>query len=152
MPPPAIAGTVDLSDPAEGLDRLRLVLLRLSRRIRANSVGELTPSQLAVFVSVAKHGPCTVGRLAELEHVQPPSASKIVAALEERGLVERTVDPDDRRCALIASTEAGRTYLDEVRAAGRSWLASRLATLDHDDGTTLATALPALERLLGGDA
>jgi len=156
MPSPVLdPDHVDLSDAAahdaEGLDRLRLVLLRLSRRIRANSVGELTPSQLAVFASVAKHGPCTIGRIAELEHVQPPSASKIVAALEERGLVDRHAHPDDRRCTLIASTAAGRTYLDQVRAAGRSWLASRLATLDDDDVTTLEGALPALERLLGGD-
>jgi DNA-binding MarR family transcriptional regulator len=104
-----------------------------------------------VFVSVAKHGPCTVGRLAELEHVQPPSASKIVAALEARGLVDRHADPDDRRCALIATTDAGRAYLDELRAAGRGWLASRLATLDDHDVATVQQALPALERLLGGD-
>jgi DNA-binding MarR family transcriptional regulator len=149
--PGELVDLIDLSGSAEDLDRLRLVLLRLSRRIRANSVGSLTPSQVAVFASVAKHGPCTIGRIAELEHVQPPSASKIVAALESKGLVERRADPDDRRCALIAATPAGRAYLDDVRAAGRSWLASQLATLADDDIAGLESALPALERLLADE-
>jgi DNA-binding MarR family transcriptional regulator len=130
------------------IERLRLVVLRLSRRIRTNSVDELTPSQHAVFTSIAKNGPATIGRIAELEHVQPPSASKIVASLEARGLVERRSDPDDRRCSLIAATDEGRAYLDEVRAAGRSWLAAQLTDLDDDGISALAAALPALEQLL----
>jgi DNA-binding MarR family transcriptional regulator len=133
---------------SQDVERLRLVVLRLSRRIRTNSVDELTPSQQAVFASIAKNGPATIGRIAELEHVQPPSASKIVASLEMRGLVERRSDPDDRRCSLIATTPEGLAYLDEVRAAGRSWLAAQLAELDGADVSALATALPALEQLV----
>ena len=134
------------------VERLRLVVLRLSRRIRTNSVDELTPSQQAVFASIAKNGPATIGRIAELEHVQPPSASKIVASLEARGLVERRSDPDDRRCSLIAATPSGLTYLDEVRAAGRSWLAAQLTELDGADVGALAAALPALEQLVAAEA
>ncbi len=127
-------------------------MLRLSRRIRTHSVEELTPSQQAVFASIAKNGPATISRIAELEHVQPPSASKIVASLEARGLVERAADPDDRRCSLIAVTAEGRAYLDEVRAAGRSWLAGQLVELHDHDVDALAAALPALEQLVTADA
>lgn len=136
----------------EAVERLRLVVLRLSRRIRTNSVDELTPSQQAVFASVAKNGPATISRIAELEHVQPPSASKIVATLEDRGLVERQPDPDDRRCSLISTTPAGLAYLDDVRAAGRTWLAKQLAELDDADVRTLVEALPAIERLVAADS
>ncbi len=136
----------------DDVERLRLVVLRLSRRIRTNSVDELTPSQQAVFASIAKNGPATIGRIAELEHVQPPSASKIVASLEARGLIERQSDPDDRRCSLIAATPAGLAYLDEVRAAGRSWLAAQLTELGHTDVQLLAAALPALEQLLAAES
>jgi DNA-binding MarR family transcriptional regulator len=139
---------VDLLGSQEDLDRLRLSIVRLYRRIRANSAGLLTPSQLAVFGSIVKHGPCTIGRIAELEHVQPPSASKIVAALEHHGLVAREDDPDDRRRSLIAPTRAGLDYLDGVRAAGRSWLASQLTRLDPDEVDLLESALPALEQLV----
>ncbi len=136
----------------EDVERLRLVVLRLSRRIRTNSVDELTPSQQAVFASIAKNGPATIGRIAELEHVQPPSASKIVASLETRGLVERRSDPDDRRCSLIATTTEGAAYLDEARAAGRSWLAAQLTELHGTDIGALAAALPALEQLVATES
>lgn len=132
----------------EEIERVRLVVLRLSRRIRTNSVDELTPSQQAVFASIAKNGPATIGRIAELEHVQPPSASKIVASLETRGLVERRSDPDDRRCSLIVATPDGHAYLDGVRAAGRSWLAAQLSELDAGNASALVAALPALEQLV----
>ena len=143
---------VDLNRRADDVDRLRVVLLRLSRRIRAHSAGELTPSQFSLFVTIVKHGPTTVGDIAEIEHVKPPTASKIIGKLEEAGLVQRTGDPRDRRRALIASTEAGRDYLDGVRTAGRAWLAGQLVTLDRADVATLEAALPALERLLVGDS
>lgn len=141
------------TDPStEHVERLRLVALRLARRIRTNSVDELTPSQQALFASVAKNGPAPIGRIAELEHVQPPSASKIVASLEERGLVARELDPDDRRCSLISVTPAGLAYLDQARTAGRTWLAGQLAELGADDIDTLIAALPALELLLVADS
>jgi DNA-binding MarR family transcriptional regulator len=131
------------------IDRLRIVLLRLARCIRNSSVGEITPSQLAVLGSITLHGPLTVGQIAETERMKPPSASKIVAALEELGLVRRTVDPDDRRCTPIATTPAGAEYLDQVRAAGHSWLAQHVRETDEEDAAMIHAALPALERLLG---
>ena len=142
----------DVVGSADDLDRLRVALLRLSRRIRANSVGELTPSQFSMFVSVVKFGPCTISHLAELEHVKAPSASKIVAALEGLGLVERREDPEDRRCSVIVATRAGHDYFDEVRVAGRSWLASRVSMLEADDVGLIDAALPALERLLANES
>ena len=152
---PATAPSDQLADivgSPDDLDRLRVALLRLSRRIRANSVGELTPSQFSMFVSVVKFGPCTISHLAELEHVKAPSASKIVAALEGFGLVERREDPEDRRCSVIVATRAGHDYFDEVRVAGRSWLASRVSMLDADDVGLIDAALPALERLLATES
>jgi DNA-binding MarR family transcriptional regulator len=144
--------SADVVGSPDDLDRLRVALLRLSRRIRANSVGELTPSQFAMFVSVVKFGPCTISHLAELEHVKAPSASKIVAALEGLGLVERRDDPEDRRCSVIVATRSGHDYFDEVRVAGRSWLASRVSMLEADDVRLIDAALPALERLLATES
>lgn len=140
------------SSPSDGseVDRLRLVLLRLARLIRTNSSGQITPSQLAVLATIIRNEQLTVGQIAEYERVKPPSASKIVGALEHAGLVERRVDPLDRRCAHIAATSEGVAYLDGVRAAGRTWLSSQLDTLDADQLATIEAALPALEHLLGG--
>lgn len=148
-----VAAQLEIShDPhgADGeIDRLRLVLLRLARKIRTSSVDVLTPSQMAVLGTIIRHGRLTVGQIAEIEHVKPPSVSKIVGALEQTGYIERSIDPDDRRCNPLRPTAAGLAYADEVRAAGRTWLTSRLDELDRTDVETVAAALPALERLLG---
>ena len=137
-----------IDDTPIDVDRLRLVLLRLARKIRTSSVDEITPSQLAVLATVSRSERLTIGQIAESEHVKPPSVSKIVAALEAAGFLARETDPDDRRCAFITVTGAGAVYLDEVRAAGRTWLASQLDNLGVDDIDAIASVLPVLERLL----
>lgn len=132
----------------DDVDRLRVAVLRLARRIRTRSSGTITPSQLFTLGTIIRHERVTIGQIAELEHVRPPSASKIVTALEAEGLVERSVSPSDRRCTHIVATPAGHAHLDEVRAAGRGWISEQLAALAPDDIASIEQALPALERLL----
>lgn len=149
------AEAVDLTQ-RDDVDRLRVAVLRLARRIRTHSSGTITPrdtitpSQLFTLGTIIRHERLTVGQIAELEHVKPPSASKIVAALEAHGLVARTSSPDDRRCSFIVATQAGLDHLEQVRAAGRGWLSDQLTGLDPSDVATIERALPALERLLEG--
>ena len=138
-------------DAAE-IDRLRVALLRIARRIRNSSEGDITPSQRVVLASIVHHGELTVSQIAELEHVKPPSASKIVSGLEQHGFVERRTDPTDRRCTNITATQAGVDFLEAARAAGRTWLTERLGELDDADVAELERAVPVLERLLGGGA
>lgn len=141
------AEAVDLAR-TDDVDRLRVAILRLARRIRTHSSDVITPSQLFTLGTIIRHERLTIGRIAELEHVKPPSASKIVAALEAEGLVERSPSPDDRRCTFIVATPAGRDHLERVRAAGRNWISEQLTGLDDDDVHALERALPALEQLL----
>ena len=133
----------------DDIDRLRRVLLRVARRIRTRSNNSITPSQLAVLGTIIRNEQLTVKQIAEREHVKPPSVSKIVAALEQTGYVERRVDPQDRRCSPLVATPAGHAYAEAVRAAGRTWLAERVDDLDDDDIAAIEHAMPALERLLG---
>ena len=149
--PPSPAETVDLT-LRDDVDRLRVAVLRLARRIRTNSSGTITPSQLFTLGTIIRNEGVTIGQIAELEHVKPPSASKIVAALEAEGLVERSVSPDDRRCTHIVATRAGRDHLEQVRTAGRGWISEQLSGLDRADIAAIERALPALERLLQVDA
>lgn len=144
---PSTLEPVDLAH-SDDVDRLRVAVLRLARRIRTNAAGTITPSQLFTLATIIRNERLTIGQIAEHEHVKPPSASKIVSALEAEGLVERSVDPTDRRCTHIVATAAGHDHLEAVRAAGRSWITDRLAGLDDADVAALEAALPALERLL----
>jgi DNA-binding MarR family transcriptional regulator len=146
-------GSSDLS--AAGIAaRLRLAVARLHRRARQEGISQgddVTASRLAALATVFKHGPLTLGALAAEEQVQPPSMTRIVARLEEQGLLERTVDPDDRRVARVAITPAGVTLLEVTRTRRNAFLARRVARFTDDERATLAAALPLLERVLEDD-
>ena len=93
--------------PAGLASALRLAVARLARRVRqeGTSAGDdLTASRLAALTTIEALGPITLGELAAIEQVQPPSMTRIVARLEEGGLVERQVDPNDRRIVRVRVT------------------------------------------------
>jgi len=88
---------------------VREAIMRLNRRLRqARAVGDLTFSQLSALTSLQLAGALTPRELADTERVQPPTMTKIVGKLEERGLVARTPHPTDRRQVILAATEEGR--------------------------------------------
>jgi DNA-binding MarR family transcriptional regulator len=132
---------------AEVATRLRVVIARLNRRLRTETVGTLTLSQWSALVAVETAGPMRIGDLAEHEHVSPPTATRLVASLEDAGLVSRAVDDDDRRSALIALAEPGRRALADLRRKRTEALTARLAGWTDDDLDRLTEALPLLERL-----
>ena len=133
---------------AELASRLRLAVTRLARRLRTQLPGELSPSQLATLASVERLGPITLGELSSVERVKPPTMTKIVACLEEQGLVSRTVDPSDRRVARVEATASGLAFLDDSRQQKDAYLAQRLRSLPDDDRIVLEQAAEVLERIL----
>jgi DNA-binding MarR family transcriptional regulator len=133
---------------AELADALRGPLLRLTRLMRQERSDASVPiGQLAALGTVHHYGPLTAGELAEREQVQPPSMTKIIAALEDRGLVQRAIHPVDRRQVLISSTSAGRELVLSTRRARTEWLARRLAVLTADERAALRAAAPVLEKM-----
>src|ERR1044071_1751895 len=77
---------------------LRDAIMRLNRRLRqARPVGDLTMSQISALTTLGFAGALSPRELAEQERVQPPTMTKIVAKLEDRGLVQRTPHPHDGR-------------------------------------------------------
>lgn len=130
---------------------LRDALIRLNRRIRqARPIGDLTTSQLSVLTSLQLAGALTPRELADIERVQPPTMTKIVGKLEERGLVARTPHPTDRRQVILAPTEAGRTVYAQFERARNEWLAGQLAQLTPAERETLARAAEILQQVARG--
>ena len=132
---------------AETATRLRTAIARLNRRLRQQTVGELTLSQWSALVAVETAGRMRIGDLAAHEHVSPPTATRLVASLEMEGLLQREVDDEDRRSALISLTEPGRQALAELRRKRTEALAARLADLSPSDLDRLTQALSVLEQL-----
>ncbi|MFG3578830.1 MarR family winged helix-turn-helix transcriptional regulator [Micromonospora chersina] len=132
--------------PAQLAPQLRDAITRLNRRVRqARPVGDLTVTQLSALTSLKLAGALTPRELADVERVQPPTMTKIVAKLEERGLVQRTPHPTDGRQVILAATEGGRAVLDQFERARNEWLASRLAALTEDERDTLSRAADILQ-------
>jgi DNA-binding MarR family transcriptional regulator len=127
--------------------RLRPVVTRLARRMR-QSASDLSPTQGAALATIDCHGPLTPSELAKRERIQRPTATRVVARLEEAGLVQRTADPQDRRSALLSTTPAGAALLASVRERKDAYLAQRLETLSPEDLAALDRAAGILERML----
>ena len=128
--------------------RLRLVIARTARRLRQEAGEELSPSQGAALATIDGHGPITPSELAVRERIQRPTATRVIARLEETGLVDRTQDPADRRSFVVALTPAGRALLARVRIRKDAYLARRLRDLDAGERATLDRAAAILERVL----
>jgi DNA-binding MarR family transcriptional regulator len=128
--------------------QLRLTIVRTARRLRQEAGTDLSPSLTAALSTVERHGPMTPSELAARERIQRPTATRVLARLEDSGLVERTPDPHDGRSSLVAPTPAARALLDELRTRKTAFLAERLERLGPDDRAVLDRAAGILERML----
>lgn len=127
--------------------RLRTTLLRTSRRLRDQRVGDLSDAQLAVLGQVMANGPLTPSELADREHVRPPSMTKTIQHLLEAGLIERKAHPDDGRQVLIEPSTRGRDHILATRRRRDEWLQRRLAALTREERATLSAAEEILRRI-----
>jgi DNA-binding MarR family transcriptional regulator len=133
--------------------RLRLDISRMARRLRQEAGAELSPSQTAALATIERHGPLTPSELAGRERVQRPTVTRVLARLEEAGLVGRAADPQDRRSCLVSISPAGSELLGAIRARKDAFLAQRIDALEPDDREALDRAAAILERMLkeGGE-
>ncbi|MFC7529527.1 MarR family winged helix-turn-helix transcriptional regulator [Actinoplanes sp. GCM10030250] len=130
---------------------LRDAITRLGRRVRqARPIGDLTFSQLSALTSLQLAGALTPRELADVERVQPPTMTKIVGKLEERGLVARTPHPTDGRQVILAATDEGRTVYAQYERARNEWLAKQLEQLTPEERETLGRAAEILQRVARG--
>src|SRR3712207_3850464 len=94
--------------------RLRMAIVRTARRLRQEAGSPLTPSQGAALATIDRHGPLTPSELAARERIQRPTATRVLARLEEIGLIVRAADPADRRSSLVSISPDGSALLDEL--------------------------------------
>jgi DNA-binding MarR family transcriptional regulator len=127
---------------------LRLACMRISRRVRFESTHEVPPHQFSVLARL-QEAPRTPGELAEIERVSPPSMTRTVAALVERGLVARTADPSDGRQVILSLTPEARRVLREIRRRRDQWMTVRVKSLSPEEQEVLRQAASILSRVAG---
>jgi DNA-binding MarR family transcriptional regulator len=128
---------------------LRVSVMRLSRRLRneRDETQELTANQLAVLGNLSRQGTMTVGELAAAEKVQPPSMTRTVTCLADKGLVRRDPHPTDGRQVLVALTARADDVIAESRRRKEAWLNQRLRELTPAERRILRDAAPIIERI-----
>ena len=126
---------------------LAVSVARLSRRLRQERDSDLTATQLSALGSIRRHGSLTIGALAAFERVQPPSMTRTVSCLLDRGMVTRTASPTDGRQVVVSVSAEGLELLDAERRRRDAWLAKRLREMSPADRDLLRRAAPLLEGL-----
>jgi len=129
--------------------RLRRSVTRLNRRLRQNSLADVSPAQASMLATIEKLVKPTLGDLAKAEQIQPPSVTRLVQSLVDASLCTRTVDENDRRAQRVELTAQGRKELQSIRRKKTVWLSSRLEELSTSDQKKAAELATLLEKLLG---
>ena len=128
-------------------DNLRLSVTRLARILRRQDLDALPPTLSSALHSISSDGPLTLGDLAALEHVAPPTITRVVDKLKAKGLVECVQDEHDRRVSRVRATPAGHRYLNRSRTRRTAWLSAVLSELPPEDLARLMAAAPVFDRL-----
>lgn len=118
--------------------------------MRRRHQGELTMTQFPILRTLSKQPGVSLGDLAERLGLRPPTVSRLVDGLVERGWVARTQSAADRRLVALSLTEAGTEMMREGRRAGLLKLAERLAVLDDDEASRVVAAAGLLRRAVAG--
>jgi len=133
-------------EPSELASRLRVVLGRLFRRLRAEHGFPITHA--AVLGRLDRDGPQSTSDLAAAESMRPQSMAQTLSELEGQELISRRADPADGRRTLLEITAAGRSALADDRRRREGWLARVIEEhLSRREQAVLAEALALLERL-----
>ena len=131
---------------------LRRASTRLALRLRAERSGDgLGSTGVAVLGQLHRRGSLTASEIAAAERVQPQSLTRVLASLEEQGLISRQQDAEDRRRHSIELTPAGRELLREHMKSSDDWLAEAIAQrLNPTEQAVLQLAAGILDQLLDG--
>ena len=121
------------------------LLRRLAQEDRATGVSAPRLSALSVLVF---GGPRTIGSLAGVEGVTPPTMTRLVAAMVADRLVERLEDPTDRRLVRVRASETGRALLLTGRDRRVATLAAMLAPLTPKERRRLDQAAAIMDAML----
>jgi DNA-binding MarR family transcriptional regulator len=136
-------------DVSEVAATVRVAVGLLVRKMKQAPLdGELTMAESSTLSMLERGGPATSSDLARLDRISPQSMGVTVAALEERGLVRRSRDPEDGRRIVLSVTETGQRMVHDKRGRRTEQIAAALRDGFSDDELgQLMTAAGLLERL-----
>lgn len=109
----------------------------------------ISPARASALSVLVFAGPRSLGELAEAERVTPPTMSRLVAAMEQEGLVRRRPHASDGRSVRLEATGKGRRILERGRERRLALLESLLAGASPREVAVVREAAEIVERALG---
>lgn len=97
------------------VDLARLFRQEFERRVAAEGF-DLTAGEARTLLYASYHEGVRQSALAECMRVEPMTLTNFLDRLEERKLITRTADPQDRRAKLVSVTDAARPIVERTRA------------------------------------
>jgi DNA-binding MarR family transcriptional regulator len=129
-------------------DRLHSAAIHLLRRVRTRDTESgVGPAQLSALSVLVFAGPRSLGELAAVEQVRPPTMSRIVAGLTRAGLVRRHVTKEDRRRLRLEATAKGTDLLQAARKRRVESLAATLRQLAPEKVEQLRESTELIDQL-----
>ena len=108
----------------------------------------ITPARASALSVLVFAGARTLTELARAEQVSPPTMSRLVAAMEEEGLIRREPHEDDARAVRLHATPKARRILERGRARREQVLEELFASLSAADRGTVGRAAAIIESCL----
>jgi DNA-binding MarR family transcriptional regulator len=138
-----------MSSAREAADRIHSASIHLLRRVvRADAGAGVSAARLSALSVLVFAGPKTVSELASMERVKVPTMSRLVAAMEEEGLVRRVPHGTDARAVVLHATAKGKRVLERARELRLSLLESLLAEASPQELATVREAADIVDRLV----
>ena len=111
----------------------RLARGRATRRARRVTGFDWTYSALMILEGMKDNGTLRMSQLAESVGTTPPTVTKLVKDLEEKGLVTRTPDDQDGRASILSLTDKGRQVAESIGKARLEGLGQVLTAWSSED-------------------
>ena len=123
------------------------------RMIQAH-IREVAVEQFSITVEqfhILRHirrGRDSVSALAEVKDISRPAISQSVGLLVTRGLIVRTIDPQDRRHVQLDLTADGNALMDTIFGDTRQWMMETFAPLSANEIQALTRSMESLKKIL----
>ncbi len=137
------------TDPEATAESLHSAAIHLLRKLRlADAASGLNSARLSALSVIVFSGPIILGRLADAEQVRPPTMTRIVNALESKGLVAKLSNTNDHRTIHLSATMKGKRVLLQARRRRVRSLAQQIAILSPPQRRKLQSAVTILNDLI----
>lgn len=109
---------------------------------------KLTALQVRILVAIKQHSGATIGSLAETMQVAGTNMSTMCKKLEQKGLIQRTRDPEDERVVKVELTKEGEQIVKHIDQTFTKKISQYIHKEDPEVAQQIITGLKKMNELV----